>query len=258
MRVLFLGDVFGPAGLRAVEAHVKPLRAELELDLVVANGENVADGAGITGRLAERLLNAGCDCLTLGNHTWRRGGIGPYLVTAERVVRPANFLASLPGRGLTFVPAADGTVVAVINLLGGLTLHPARSAFEIVDGLVDEARARTPFVLVDMHGEATSEKVAMGWHLAGRVSAVVGTHTHVQTNDARVLDGGTAYVSDLGMTGPHDSVIGVKKEIILRRFLTQLPQRSEPADSDVRLEGAVLELDGTGKATAMELFRRSA
>ena len=132
--------------------------------------------------------------------------------------------------------------MAVINLLGGLTLQPARSAFEIVDGLVAQATARTPFVLVDMHGEATSEKVAMGWHLAGRVSAVVGTHTHVQTNDARVLDGGTAYVSDLGMTGPHDSVIGVKKEIILRRFLTQLPQRSEPADADVRLEGAVLEL----------------
>ena len=173
-------------------------------------------------------------------------------------MRPANFLSSLPGRGLTFVAAADGTQVAVINLLGGLTLHPAQSAFEIVDGLVAQATARTPFVLVDMHGEATSEKVAMGWHLAGRVSAVVGTHTHVQTNDARVLDGGTAYVSDLGMTGPHDSVIGVKKEIILRRFLTQLPQRSEPADADVRLEGAVLELDGAGKATSIELFRRTA
>jgi 2',3'-cyclic-nucleotide 2'-phosphodiesterase len=258
VRLLFLGDVFGPAGLRAVEAHVRPLREELALDLVVANGENVADGAGITGRLADRLLQAGIDCLTLGNHTWRRNGIGPYLVGADRVIRPANFLAALPGRGIAFVPAADGTEVAVLNLLGGLTLQPARSAFEIVDDLVAEARARTPFVLVDVHGEATSEKVAMGWHLAGRVSAVVGTHTHVQTNDARILDGGTAYVTDLGMTGPHDSVIGVKKEIILRRFLTQLPQRSEPADGDVRLEGALLELDGEGRATGIELFRRSA
>ena len=256
MRVLFLGDVFGPAGLRAVEQHVPALREELALALVVANGENVADGAGITGRLADRLLAAGIDCLTLGNHTWRRSGIGPYLVGAERVIRPANFLAGLPGRGICVVPATDGTRVAVLNLLGGLTLSPARSAFEIVDDLVAEARAQTPFILVDLHGEATSEKVAMGWHLAGRVSALVGTHTHVQTNDARVLDGGTAYISDLGMTGPHDSVIGVKKEIILRRFLTQLPQRSEPADGDVRLEGAVLELDPAGRATGIELFRR--
>jgi len=257
VRILFLGDVFGPAGLRAVEGHVPALREELGLGLVVANGENVADGAGITGRLADRLLAAGIDCLTLGNHTWRRNGIGPYLVGSERVIRPANFLASLPGRGICFVPAAHGTEVAVLNLLGGLTLQPARSAFEIVDELVAEARARTPFVVVDVHGEATSEKVAMGWHLAGRVSAVVGTHTHVQTNDARVLEGGTAYVTDLGMTGPHDSVIGVKKEIILRRFLTQLPKRSEPADCDVRLEGALLELDGAGHATGIELFRRS-
>ncbi len=257
MRVLFLGDIFGPAGLRAVEAHVPGLREELALDLVIANGENVADGAGITGRLADRLLAAEIDCVTLGNHTWRRNGIGPYLIGSERVIRPANFLASLPGRGICIVPALDGTPVAVLNLLGGLTLQPARSAFELVDELVAEARAQTPFIILDLHGEATSEKVAMGWHLAGRVSAVLGTHTHVQTNDARVLDGGTAYLTDLGMTGPHDSVIGVKKEIILRRFLTQLPQRSEPADGDVRLEGALLELDGEGRATAIELFRRS-
>jgi metallophosphoesterase (TIGR00282 family) len=258
VRILFLGDVFGPAGLRAVETHVPGLREELELDLVVANGENVADGAGITGRLADRLLQSGIDCLTLGNHTWRRNGIGPYLVGSERVIRPGNFLASLPGRGICVVPAVDGTPVAVLNLLGGLTLQPARSAFEVIDDLVAEARAQTPFILVDLHGEATSEKVAMGWHLAGRVSALVGTHTHVQTNDARVLDGGTAYITDLGMTGPHDSVIGVKKEIILRRFLTQLPQRSEPADGDVRLEGVLLELDGEGRASGIELFRRSA
>jgi 2',3'-cyclic-nucleotide 2'-phosphodiesterase len=255
MRILFLGDIFGPAGLRAVEARVAGLRRDLDLDLVLANGENVADGAGITGRLADRILAAGVDGVTLGNHTWRRNGIGPYLTGTDRVVRPANLLETLPGRGIAFVPAADGTTVAVLNLLGRLTLEPARSPFEIVDALVAEAAARTPFILLDLHAEATSEKVAMGWHLAGRVTAVVGTHTHVQTNDARVLEGGTAYITDLGMTGPHDSVIGVKKEIILRRFMTQQPQRSEPADGDVRLEGALIETDGDGRATTIEALR---
>ena len=258
MRILFLGDVFASAGLAAVERHVRDLRDELALDLVVANGENVADGAGFTGRLAERLLAAGVDCLTLGNHTWRRTGVGAYLTTAERVARPANFLSTLPGRGLVVVTAQNGVRVAVGNLLGRFALEPARSPFEVVDGLIAEARAAARVVLLDMHAEATSEKVAMGWHLAGKVTGVVGTHTHVQTNDARVLPGGTAYVTDLGMTGPHDSVIGVKKEIILRRFLTQQSQKSEPADQDVRLEGAIISCTAEGKATGIELFRRSA
>jgi metallophosphoesterase (TIGR00282 family) len=258
MRILFLGDVFATAGLNAVERHVRDLRDELALDLVVANGENVADGAGFTGRLADRLLAAGIDCLTMGNHTWRRGGVGAYLTGAERVARPANFLANLPGRGLVTVTAANGVRVAVCNLLGRFALEPARSPFEVVDALVAEAGAAAPVVLLDMHAEATSEKVAMGWHLAGRVTAVVGTHTHVQTNDARVLPGGTAYVTDLGMTGPHDSVIGVRKEIILRRFLTQQNQKSEPADQDVRLEGVIIRCTVAGKATGIELFRRSA
>jgi metallophosphoesterase (TIGR00282 family) len=258
LRILFLGDVFGNAGLEAVERHVPRLREELDLDLVLANGENVASGAGITARLGGRLLAAGVDCLTLGNHTWRRDGTGAFLASAERVVRPANFLRTLPGRGSVVVPARDGTPVAVLNLLGRLTLEPAQSPFEIVDRLVAEALEQTPIVLLDLHAEATSEKVAMGWHLAGRATAVLGTHTHVQTNDARVLPGGTAYVTDLGMTGPHDSVIGVKKELILRRFLHQQPIRSEPADGDVRLEGVVLECGADGRATSIELFRRQA
>ena len=258
VRILFLGDVFGNAGLDAVERHVPALRDELDLDLVLANGENVAGGAGITARLGTRLLAAGIDCLTLGNHTWRRDGTGSYLASAERVVRPANYLRTLPGRGMLTVPARDGTPVTVLNLLGRLTLEPACSPFEIVDRLAGEALEASPVLIVDVHAEATSEKVAMGWHLAGRATAVLGTHTHVQTNDARVLPGGTAYVTDLGMTGPHDSVIGVKKELILRRFLHQQPVRSEPADGDVRLEGAVLECDADGRATSVELFRRSA
>jgi 2',3'-cyclic-nucleotide 2'-phosphodiesterase len=257
VRILFLGDVFGPPGLRAVERGLPPVREELELDLVVANAENVADGAGFTGRLADRLLEAGCDCLTLGNHIWRRSGVGPYLTTAERVVRPGNLLESLPGRSVVRVETAAGVGVAVTNLLGRLTLEPARSPFDAVDGLVEQARSLADIVLVDFHAEATSEKVALGWYLDGRVTAVVGTHTHVQTNDARVLPQGTAYITDAGMTGPHDSVIGVRKEIILRRFLTQQPQRSEPADGDVRLEGVVITCEPGGRATAIEPFRRS-
>ena len=258
MRLLFLADVYGLPGVEAVERALPGLREELGLDLVVVNAENAADGAGLTPKLAERLLAAGADCLTLGNHLWRRKEIGPYLVQAERVVRPANLLDRLPGRGLAFVPAADGREVAVINLLGSFTLEPAQSMFAVVDGLVDQALARTPFVLVDVHAEATSEKVAMGRHLAGRASAVCGTHTHVQTSDAGVLPGGTAYITDAGMTGPHDSVIGAVTEISLRRFLLQQPQRLEPATGDVRLEGLLVDLDDAGRAKGAEALRRPA
>lgn len=257
MRLLFLADVYGKPGVDAIERALPALRAELALDAVVVNAENAADGVGLTPRLADRLLAAGADCLTLGNHLWRRKEIGPYLSGSERVVRPANLLDRLPGRGLAFVPTADGAELAVINLLGSFTLEPAQTMFAIVDRLVDEARARTPFVLVDVHAEATSEKVALGWHLAGRVSAVCGTHTHVQTSDARVLPGGTAYITDAGMTGPHDSVIGAVKEQSLRRFLLQQPQRLEPATGDVRLEGLLVDVDGDGRATGAEALRRA-
>jgi 2',3'-cyclic-nucleotide 2'-phosphodiesterase len=255
VRILFIGDIFASPGRRLVEDRLPRLRAELGLDFVVANGENAADGAGITSRLARRLLGAGIDVLTLGNHTWRQREVYTYLATSERVVRPANYLASAPGRGLAVAAARDGTPVAVLNLLGQLFLDPARSPFEVVDELADEARRRAHVVIVDFHAEATSEKVALGRMLDGRVTAVIGTHTHVQTNDAAVLPGGTAYLTDAGMTGPHDSVIGVRAELVLRRFRTQLPVRFEPADGDVRLEGALIECDGDGRATTIEAFR---
>ncbi|MSO47415.1 MAG: TIGR00282 family metallophosphoesterase [Thermoleophilia bacterium] len=258
MRILFLADVYGAPGVSAIESKLRLLRAELELDCVVINAENAADGVGLTPKLAERLLAAGADCLTLGNHLWRRKEIGPYLIEAERVVRPANLLDKLPGRGLQVVTASNGQQVAVINLLGSFTMEPAQSMFSVVDGLLDEAHRSTPIVLVDVHAEATSEKVAMGWHLAGRATAVIGTHTHVQTSDARVLPGGTAYITDAGMTGPHDSVIGAKKELSLRRFLLQQPQRLEPASEDVRLEGVLMTCDDDGRATSIEAFRRNA
>ena len=258
MRILFLADVYGAPGVSAIESRLRLLRAELELDCVVINAENAADGAGLTPKLAERLLAAGADCLTLGNHLWRRKEIGPYLIEADRVVRPANLLDKLPGRGLQIIPTSSGQPVAVINLLGSFTMEPAQSMFSVVDALLDEAHRSTPIVLIDVHAEATSEKVAMGWHLAGRATAVVGTHTHVQTSDARILPGGTAYITDAGMPGPHDSVIGAKKELSLRRFILQQPQRLEPASEDVRLEGVLITCDEDGRATSAEAFRRSA
>jgi 2',3'-cyclic-nucleotide 2'-phosphodiesterase len=242
--------VFGPAGRRAVEENLGSLREQFAIDFCIVNGENIADGAGITPKLADRLLAAGADVITLGNHVWRREGIGPYLERSELVIRPANLSASAPGRGLTVVGE-----VAVINLLGALYLAPPIHPFEIVDALVAEATSRTPIVIVDFHAEATSEKVALAHWLDGRVTAVIGTHTHVQTNDARVQPGGTAALTDAGMTGPHDSVIGVKAELAVRRMRTGLPVRFEPAEGGVRIEGAVVYCDADGRATAIETVR---
>ena len=243
----------GRPGRQAVEDRLRGLREELGADVCVLNGENAADGVGITPKLAERLLAAGADLITLGNHVWRRPEIGPYLERSERVVRPANLTASAPGRGLAFAPAGDdGAELAVINVLGSLFLDPATSLWELIDDLVDEARARTPFVLVDVHAEATSEKVALAHWLDGRVTAVVGTHTHVQTSDARVQPGGTAAISDAGMTGPHDSVIGVKAPLAIQRMRTGMPVRFETAEGGVRIEGALVSCDGDGRATAIE------
>ena len=247
--------MFGTPGRKAVEERLPSLKEEHGVGFCVVNGENVADGAGITPRLAERLLAAGADVLTLGNHVWRRREIAPYLETAESVVRPANLASATPGRGLTVVEAEDGTPVAVLNLQGQLFMQTHVSPFEIVDELVEEARRETPVVLVDFHGEATSEKVALAIHLDGKATAVFGTHTHVQTNDARVQPGGTAAISDAGMTGPHDSVIGVKAELAIQRMRTGMPVRFETAEGGVRLEGALVECDGSGRATACSTFR---
>lgn len=215
------------------------------------NGENVADGRGITPKLAEKILAAGADVITLGNHTWARNDVIPYLQTAERVIRPANMGAAAPGRGLVVVGG-----VAVINLLGSLFLHASQNFFELVDGLVEQARAQTPIVFVDFHAEATSEKIALARWLDGSVTAVVGTHTHVQTNDARVLPKGTAALTDAGMTGPHDSVIGVEAELAIRRMRTGMPVRFHVAEGDVRIEGCLVEcIDSTGRATSCELVR---
>jgi metallophosphoesterase (TIGR00282 family) len=256
LALLLVGDVFGSAGRDAVRALVPALRQQHGIDVVVANGENAARGSGLTARLAGDLFDAGVDGITLGNHAFRQRDIFPMLNTDTRIVRPANVPRKAPGRGLSFIDLPDGRALAMINLMGALFLDVAAGPFEVIDELVDQARARTSLVLVDFHAEATSEKVAMGQYLDGRVSVVAGTHTHVQTSDARVLAGGTAYVTDLGMTGPHDSVIGVRSEIILRKLTTGIGERFEPASTGVQLEGAVVRIDlATGLARSIEAIR---
>jgi metallophosphoesterase (TIGR00282 family) len=205
-------------------------------------------------RLADQLLGFGVDAITLGNHAFRRTEIGPYLESSERVVRPANTARATPGKGTVVVQTAAGPL-GVINVLGSLFLHPAVSMFEVIDELVDEVRQQTDVVLVDVHAEATSEKAALARWLDGRVTVVVGTHTHVQTSDARLLPKGTAFMTDAGMTGPHDSVIGVEAELAIRRMRTGLPVRFETAQGGVRIEGALVACDGSGKASSIEAVR---
>jgi metallophosphoesterase (TIGR00282 family) len=254
-RILFVADVFGAPGRRALEERLPALREELGAGFCVVNAENAADGAGLTPKLADRILAAGADVITLGNHVWRRAELGSYLESSDRVVRPANLSSASPGRGLTFAAAEDGTDVAVLNLLGHLFMHVATGPFEVVDALVAEARRRTPVVVVDFHAEATSEKIALARWLDGRVTAVVGTHTHVQTADARVLPGGTAAITDAGMTGPHDSVIGVEAELAIQRMRTGMHVRFRPAEGGVRIEGVLVECDAEGRAGSCEAVR---
>jgi metallophosphoesterase (TIGR00282 family) len=237
-------------GRRAVEERLPALKEELRADVCILNGENLADGVGITPKLADRMLAAGADAITLGNHVWRRGEIVPYLKESDRIVRPANLSAHAPGKRMIVVKD-----VAVINLLGSLFINPPVSPFEVVDDLVEQARRQTPVVIVDMHGEATSEKVAMARWLDGKVTAVIGTHTHIQTNDARVQPGGTAAITDAGMTGPHDSVIGVVAELAIRQMRTAMPVRFETATGDVRIEGVLVECSEDGRATSCESIR---
>ena len=251
MRILFVADVFGAPGRRALERRLPELRHELEADFCIANGENVADGMGITAKLAEKLLAAGVDVITLGNHTFRRREIVDVLATSDRVIRPANLGGpSMPGRGLTVVRG-----VAVVNLQGSLFLEVATHPFQVVDALVEDARRATPVVVVDFHAEATSEKVALARMLDGRVTAVIGTHTHVQTADARVQPGGTAAITDAGMTGPHDSVIGVRADLAIERMRVGMPVRFHPAEGDVRIEGVLFECGEDGRATRCEAIR---
>jgi 2',3'-cyclic-nucleotide 2'-phosphodiesterase len=247
--------VFGPPGRRAVEKRLKELRNELGVDFCIVNGENAADGMGLTAKLAEKILVSGADVVTLGNHVWRQRDLIPVLEQNYRIIRPANLRG--PGRGLTVGEAVDGTPVAVLNLQGYLFLDVAVHPFVVVEELVEDARSRAKIVVIDFHAEATSEKIALARLLDGRVTAVIGTHTHVQTNDARVQPGGTAAITDAGMTGPHDSVIGVRAELAIERMKTGMPVRFHPAEGDVRIEGVVIDCDADGRATSCEALRIS-
>jgi 2',3'-cyclic-nucleotide 2'-phosphodiesterase len=247
MRLLFIGDVVGKPGREGLAAAMPRLREQHLPDLIVVNGENAGGGVGITPETADELFAAGADAITLGNHTYRHREVYPYLEQETRIVRPLNFPAGNPGRGHTMADAA-GMKVAVVNLSGALHLKVERSPFPAIDELLDELSGRADAVVVDFHAELTSEKVAMGWHLDGRAAAVLGTHTHVPSADARVLPGGTAHITDVGMTGSRAGVIGVKREQALEGFRTQMPVRFETAEEDVWVMGVAVEIGDDGLA----------
>lgn len=261
MKILFVGDVFGSAGRRIVKEHLPHMMETHGVDLLVINGENAAGGFGLTPAIAEDLFDLGAQVITTGNHVWDKREIIEYMqsVPAEsdarprRIVRPANYVAGTPGYGWYEGELPNGQAYAVVNLQGRVFMSSSDDPFRKVDAILEQVKARV--VLVDFHAEATSEKVAMGWYLDGRVTAVLGTHTHVPTADARVLPGGTAFQTDVGMSGPYDSVIGVEKEQVLHRFLTGMPAKFEAAKGDPRMAATLITCDGgTGRATAVQTF----
>jgi len=257
LKILFIGDIVGRAGRRAVREILPGLIREEGIDFVVANGENAAGGIGITPEKAEELLALGIDVLTSGNHIWKKKEIFPYLESHPRLLRPANYPPGVPGRGSGIFLSRRGMKVGVLNLEGRVFMRPVESPFRVSERQIEYLKGETPIVVVDFHAEATSEKMAMGWFLDGEVTAVIGTHTHVQTADERVLPGGTAYITDAGMTGPLDSVIGMRKEIAIEGFLTLLPNKFQVAKGDVELQGVLLEVDEvTGLARSIRRIRR--
>ncbi len=252
MRILFVGDIVGAPGRRALESLLPGLREHHEPDFVVANGENAAGGVGITEKTAGQIYRAGVDAITLGNHVWKHSEVYDYLDREARIVRPANYPKGNPGRGAMVVEGDGDARLGVINLSGQVFLEAARSPFSEVDAILAELRGQAVHLLVDFHAEATSEKVAMGWHLDGRVTACVGTHTHVPTADAKVLPRGTAYITDVGMTGPHGGVIGSQREPTLRRFITQMPIRLGTSEEDPWLNAVLIEAGEDGRARSIE------
>ena len=253
MRILFIGDIVGRPGRQLVRLGLGAIVSRHEIDFVVANGENAAAGFGITREIGDELLGLGVEVLTSGNHIWDKKEALDYIGTEPRLLRPANYPAGVPGNGSYLARTKDGRSVGVINIMGRVFMLNIDDPFSVALREIEAMRQRTRIIFVDFHAEATSEKTAMGWHLDGKVTAVVGTHTHVQTADERVLPKGTAYLTDVGMTGPHDSIIGVEIEAALRRFLTALPARFETATANPRLNAVMIDADdATGRATDIE------
>lgn len=252
MRILFVGDIHGKPGRRILKEVLPGLRRDHGIDFAIANGENAAAGAGITPDVAEEIFAAGVDVITGGNHTWQQRSAYDFLDSHPRVLRPLNYPPGVPGRGAAVVQSKDGSRIAVLNLQGRVFMQEIDDPFRSARAEAERLRPQTPVIIVDFHAEATSEKIALGWYLDGRVTAVLGTHTHVQTVDARVLPGGTAYITDVGMTGPRDGVIGMDREGVLERFLTQLPVRFEVAAGPAQLSAVMVEADdASGQAKSI-------
>ncbi len=257
MNVLLVGDVIGKPGRQLLEMFLPALIQEHQLDLIIANGENAAHGFGITEETADQLYRTGVDILTSGNHIWDKKEILEYISKESRLLRPANYPANVPGKGYTITRTRSGLKAGVINLQGRIFMGPSDDPFAIGMQIVERIRKETPIIFVDMHGEASSEKQAMGWYLDGKVTAVFGTHTHVPTADLRILPAGTAYVTDIGMSGPYDSVIGIDKDQIVQKFLDQMPTRFEVAKENPILETVLVRLNPeNGHAISMERITR--
>jgi metallophosphoesterase (TIGR00282 family) len=253
VRILFIGDIVGKPGRELIRRGVGPIVEHHQVDLVVANAENAAAGSGITRELGDQILAAGVDVMTSGNHIWSKKEAIDYIGTEPRLLRPANFPAGVPGNGSYLARSADGRTAGIVNVMGRVFMQQLDDPFVAVMREIDALRARAKVILVDFHAEATSEKAAMGWYLDGKVTAVIGTHTHVQTADERVLPKGTAFLTDVGMTGPHDSIIGVEIEPALSRFLNGMPSRFEPATANPRLNAVIIDADEkTGRAEDIE------
>ena len=253
MRVLFVGDVFGKAGRRVLDQALRSVVLDYRIDFSVANVENAAGGFGITPPIADELLSLNIDLLTSGNHIWDKRAIVPYLANQPRLLRPHNYPADAPGTGIFIGDTACGVRIGVLNLQGRVYLPTLNCPFVTGKTSIEQIRRQTPVILVDFHAEASSEKQAFAWYVDGQVTAVVGTHTHVQTADERILPRGTAFITDVGMTGPYDSVIGSIPDLALERFLTQMPVRLEPASGNPRLCGVVIEIEElTGRALSIE------
>jgi len=256
LRFLFVGDLVGQPGRQVFQRLVRGLKRELRIDFVIANCENVAGGFGTTPELCRELWDAGADCLTSGNHIWKKREIYSYIDQESRLLRPANYPDGAPGRGYSYFVVRDREVV-VVNLMGRAFMEPLDCPFRLFDRIYEEVAVRTPIIFVDFHAETTSEKMAFGWYADGRASAVIGTHTHVQTADERILKRGTAYLTDAGMTGPTEGILGVAREAVIERFKSQMPARFEVAAGPTRLMGVVVEIDDTtGRARSIERIQR--
>lgn len=256
LNILTIGDIVGQPGRKILEKKLKDFIKEQNIDFCIANAENAAGGSGLTVNIAKKLFSYGVDAITMGDHVWKRKEIYDLLQSDQRLLRPANYSPLAHGRGYVAIETKEGFFIGIINLLGRVFMKPVDCPFRAADAAIEELSKLTNIIIVDMHAEATSEKIAMGWYLDGRVSAVVGTHTHVQTSDEKILPKGTGYITDLGMTGPHESILGRNVDRVLKSIVTQVPTRYDIAENDLHIEGVVITVNKeTGKAEGIKRVR---